>query len=363
MEDAMAGSVTSTRCETLEDGREAEEFALDNGNGMTVLLGTYGARLHALHLPDRLGKVRSLVLGHDRLRDWVADDSYLGATIGRYANRIAGGRFTLDGQTHQVPVNDPSDHPQNALHGGPRGFDRMIWQAMPEAGAALTFTLVSPDGDSGFPGRLTTRARYALLEENALAIDYEATTDAPTVLNLTNHSYFNLNGDGRHTILDHLLQIDAEAFTPVDDTLIPTGESRPVAGSPFDFRNPRRIGARIDDLQDDQLRIARGYDHNFVLRPREPGETLRFAARLQAARSGLAMEVWTTEPGVQVYSGNFLTGQRRGRGGVPLGFRSGMCLETQHFPNSPNRPDFPTTVLRPGEVFRSRTVYRFSRAG
>jgi aldose 1-epimerase len=328
------------------------ELTLADGQGMVARIGIAGARLLSLRVPGPDAAPVEVVLGFATPAEYLADDGYLGATIGRFANRIANGRFTLDGQDYQVPVNNPP----NALHGGPRGFDRALWQAPPEAGGrALTLTHLSPDGDQGFPGALRVSVRYALAGDGALSIGYEASTSRPTVLNLTNHSYFNLAGSG--DILDHTLTIAAKHFTPVDQALIPTGELRPVAGTPFDFLAPRRIGARIGEA-DAQLRIAGGYDHNFVLDGAVDAMGLRLAARL--AVPGLTMEVLTTEPGLQFYSGNFLDGSRRGRDGKPLGHRAGLCLETQHFPDSPNHPAFPSTVLRPGEVFRSRTLYRFS---
>lgn len=327
------------------------EFTLEDGRGLVARLSAYGARLLSLAVPaGRGGAPAEVVLGFATHAEYRADDGFLGATIGRVANRIAGGRFTLEGQAYQVPPNNGP----NALHGGPRGFDKAVWRAAPEGRHALTFTHLSPDGDQGFPGTLRASVRYSL-EGGALRLDYAAETDRTTVVNLTNHSYFNLAGEGA-SILDHLLTIPAERFTPVDATLIPAGELRPVAGTPFDFRSPMRIGARIG-AADPQLRLAGGYDHNFVLSD-APGP-LRLAARLEEPGRGLAMEVLTTEPGLQFYSGNFLDGSRRGRGGAPLRHRGGLCLETQHFPDSPNRPGFPSVVLRPGEAFRSCTVLRF----
>ncbi len=354
----MAGTTARIGSATLPDGREADEFVLDDGRGMAARVGTYGARLLSLRVPDRTGAPVEAVLGYDRMEDWAADDGFMGATIGRCANRIAGGRFELDGQTFHVPINKPP----NALHGGPQGFDKAVWRAEPADGeaAALTLTHASPDGDQGFPGALRASVRYALTGDGALRLDYTAETDRATVVNLTNHAYFNLAGGG--SVLDHLLTVAADRFTPVDAALIPTGELRPVAGTPFDFREPARIGARVDEPGNEQLRIAGGYDHNFVLRPAPPGQAMRFAARLQEPARGLLMEVWTTEPGLQFYSGNFLDGSRRGRGGAALGHRGGLCLETQHFPDTPNRPDFPPVVLRPGGTFRSSTLYRFTAA-
>jgi aldose 1-epimerase len=353
----MAGTTARIGSALLPDGREAEEFVLDDGRGIVARVGTHGARLLSLRVPDRTGTPVEVALGYDRLEDWAEDDGFMGATIGRCANRIARGRFELDGRSFHVPINNPP----NALHGGPQGFDKAVWRAEPAAdAAALTLTHVSPDGDQGFPGILRASVRYALTGDGALALDYTAETDRATVVNLTNHAYFNLAGGG--SVLDHVLMIAADRFTPVDAALIPTGELRPVSGTPFDFREPARVGARVDEPGDDQLGAAGGYDHNFVLRPATPGGAMRFAARVEERARGLSMEVWTTEPGLQFYSGNFLDGSRRGRGGAALGHRGGFCLETQHFPDSPNRPDFPSVLLRPGETFRSSTLYRFAAA-
>lgn len=354
----MAGTIARIGSARLPDGAEAEEFVLDDGRGMAARVGTHGARLLSLRVPDRDGTPVEVVLGYDRLEEWASDGAFMGATIGRCANRIAGGRFGLDGRTHQVPVNKPP----NALHGGPRGFDKAVWRSEPARdGAALALTHTSPDGDQGFPGTLRVRVRYALTGDGALSLDYEAETDRPTVVNLTNHAYFNLAGAGGD-VLDHVATIAADRFTPVDAAMIPTGDLRSVAGTPFDFRAPARIGARVDEPGDEQLRIAGGYDHNFVLRPPPPGggQAPRFAARVEEPTRGLSVEVWTTEPGLQFYTGNSLDGSRRGRGGAVIARRGGLCLETQHFPDSPNRPDFPSVVLRPGETFRSSTLYRFA---
>ncbi len=342
----------------LPDGREAEEFLLDNGRGMAARVGTYGARLLSLRVPDRSGAPVEVLLGYDRLEEWAGDNAFLGATIGRCANRIARGRFTLDGSPHRVPVNDPP----NALHGGPQGFDKAVWRADPAADgtAALTLFHTSPDGDQGFPGTVAAQLRVALTGDGGLSLEYRAETDRPTVVNPTNHAYFNLAGGG--DVLGHVVAIAADRFTPLDATLIPTGELRPVEDTPFDFRAPARIGDRIDRSGDEQLRIAGGYDHNFVLPPLPPGGGMRFAARVEEPARGIRLEVWTTEPGLQFYSGNMLDGSRRGRGAAVLARRTALCLETQHFPDSPNQSGFPTVVLRPGETFRSSTLYRFGTA-
>ncbi len=323
----------------MPDGTSVHAYTLRDSTGVSATILQYGARLAALEVPVAAG-VRNVTLGHDRLEPYLADAAHLGAIAGRYANRIAGGRFSLDGREHRLSVNNGG----NTLHGGVDGFAARIWQAEPD-GPDLLLSLVSPDGDQGFPGRLEVRVRYRL-NGGALSIDYEATTDAPTVLNLTNHAYFNLAGAG--TVMDHAIAIAADRMLPVDAALIPTGAVVPVAGTPFDLREEVRIGARIG-VDDAQLRLGGGFDHCFVLAD-APRTTPRPAARVSA--EGIVMEVLTTEPAVQFYSGNFL-------GGEPFAWRTGLCLETQHFPDSPNQPAFPSTVLRPGVLFWSRTVYRF----
>ncbi len=328
---------------------------LRNG-GLEVRVTGYGGIILSLRAPDRDGRLDDVVLGYDRPEDYRDNPAYLGAIIGRYANRIAGGRFTLDGRTYTLATNNPPNH----LHGGDRGFDSVEWAVEPvetEKGSGLTLTYVSPDGEEGYPGRLEVRVRYVLTED-ALVLDYHATTDRATPVNLTQHSYFNLAGAGRGDILDHVLTLGAHRYTPVDEALIPTGELRDVVGTPFDFRRPTAIGARIDD-DHEQLRRGHGYDHNMVLG--EPGpDGLRFAARVWDPTSGRVLEVRTTEPGMQLYTGNFLDVE--GRDGAHYGARSGLALETQHFPDSPNQPAFPSTIVRPDAPYRSRTVLRFGVA-
>jgi aldose 1-epimerase len=307
-------------------------------------------------VPDRDGRPANVVLGFDRLQGYLDHpDPYFGALIGRYGNRIAEGSFTLDGAEHRLPVNNGA----NSLHGGETGFDRRLWTATP-FDSGLELRLVSPDGDQGYPGTLNVTVRYTLTVENALRIDYLATTDAPTVVNLTNHSYFNLAGEGTGDVYDHLLQLDASQFTPVDAGLIPTGEIAPVAGTPLDFREPVAVGERIR-AGHAQLEHAGGYDHNWVLD--RPAEGLTRAARVSEPTTGRVLTVHTTEPGVQFYSGNFLDGTMRGTGGRLYRQGDGLALETQHFPDSPNQPAFPSTVLRPGETYRSTTVYEFTAGG
>ena len=332
---------------------------------MEVRIADYGGIVVSLVVPDRHGRLADVVLGFDSIEAYRDNPHHIGALIGRYANRIAGGRFTLDGQTYELATNNGPNH----LHGGVRGFGAVEWEAQevrsPEGpGLALQYT--SPDGDEGYPGTLRVYVEYTLTESSALVIDYRATTDRATPINLTQHSYFNLAGHGAGDVRGHVLMLNADQWLPVDGTMIPTGPPRPVAGTPFDFRRPMAIGARID-APHEQLRIGNGYDHCFVLgrageseweQELERGRWGRFAARLVEPASGRVMEVWTTEPGVQLYTGNYLDG-REGKGGARYGWRAGLALETQHFADSPNRPTFPSTILRPGEEFRSRTVYRF----
>lgn len=340
----------------LPDGTEVRLFTLDNGRGMRATITNYGGIVTSLRVPGPGGDTADVVLGYDSLEGYLRGSPYFGAIVGRYANRIAKARFTLDGRTYTLAANDGG----NSLHGGLRGFDKVVWLAAPfsdstEAGVRLSY--VSADGEEGYPGRLDVEVTYALTDAGTLRIAYRARAEAPTVLNLSHHGYFNLAGHASGDILGHEIEILADRFTPVDALLIPTGELSDVTGTPMDFRTPTAIGARI--AQDDQqLRFGRGYDHNWVLNG-EAG-TLRLVARVREPRSRRVMEVYTTEPGIQFYSGNFLDGTNVGKGGVPYRHRAGLCLETQHFPDSPNHPDFPSTVLRPGRELRSTTVYRFS---
>ncbi|MDP2469282.1 MAG: aldose epimerase family protein [Candidatus Palauibacterales bacterium] len=343
---------------TTPDGETVDLFTLRSASGVELDVATYGGIVTRLLAPDRDGGLVDIVLGHERLDSYLAGTPYFGAIVGRYGNRIANGRFTLDGTEYALAVNNGPNH----LHGGIRGFDKVVWDAEPYANEAETGVVlrhVSADGEEGYPGELSAKVTYALTAAGELRIEYEATTDAPTIVNLTHHGYWNLAGHDSGDILGHELEIRASRFTPVDETLIPTGELRPVEGTPFDFRQPTPIGARID-ADDEQIAFGGGYDHNFVLDGWENDGELRSAAVLHDPVSGRSMEVLTTEPGLQFYSGNFLDGSDVGKGGVVYERRSGLCLETQHFPDSPNQPAFPTTILRPGEIYRSTTVYRFS---
>ena len=349
-----AGKPTVTRTPTQidVDGKRIEVFTLTNAAGVEISAMTYGAIILSWKTPDRTGRVADIVLGfEDPARYLKGDSPYFGAIVGRYGNRIGGARFVLDGKTYSLAANDGPNH----LHGGTRGFDKVIWDGEPvkdSRGVSVAFTRTSPDGDEGYPGALTARVTYTLTPKNELIVDYLATTDKPTVVNLTQHSYFNLAGDG--DILGHELRINADRYTPVDKTLIPTGELAPVEGTPFDFRKPTRIGARIGS-EHPQMQFGRGYDHNWVLA--RAGAGVSVAAELYEPTSGRTLQVGTTEPGLQFYSGNFLDGTLTGKGGRVYKLRNGLCLETQHFPDSPNKSSFPTTVLRPGEKYRTQTVF------
>lgn len=352
----MSGGPERERFGTLPDGTEAEAITLRNARGLVVRILTFGGIVARLDVPDRAGNIDNVVLGFETLEPYRRSPHYIGPLIGRYANRLAGGRFALDGRNYQVPVNLAP----NALHGGPHGFNSAIWSVEHvEAGErpSLMLSHVSPDGDQGFPGRLVVQARFTIADD-ALTLEFVATTDAPTVLNLTSHWYFNLAGAGSGDILEHELLIPAEAFLPADATLIPTGEIRLIAGTAFDFRRSMPIGSRIDEA-DEQLARANGYDHTFVL-PAAANNGSVLAARVREPCSGRVMEVWTTEPSVHFYSGNSLDSSDIGSGGRAYRRRDGFCLETQHYPDAPNHPQFPSTVLRPGETFRSNTTFRFS---
>ena len=347
-------------------GEAVSLYTLKNAHGMEAKVLDYGGIIVSLRVPDRNGRLDDVVLGFDSLGDYERGSPYFGAIIGRYGNRIARGRFTLDGRTYTLATNNGPNH----LHGGVRGFDKVIWSVTPfqrSDSVGLVMNYTSPDGEEGYPGTLRATVTYTLTDKNEFIFDYQATTDRPTPVNLTQHSYFNLAGDGKGDILGHVVTLNADRFTPVDSTLIPTGEIKSVAGTPFDFRTSTAIGARID-RNDEQLRYGRGYDHNFVLNKGGNGGRggkggiegdLTLAAHVYEPTTGRVMEISTTEPGLQFYSGNFLDGTLRGKHGVVYGHRSGFAMETQHFPDSPNKPAFPSTILRPGEEYRSRTIYRF----
>ena len=336
------------------EGDAVDLFTLTNAHGIEVRAMSYGGIIVSLRVPDREGRLDDVVLGHESLEGYLKSPSYFGAIVGRYGNRIAKGQFTLDGRTYKLATNNGPNH----LHGGVKGFDKVVWKAEPfehPDGVGVVFSYLSKDGEEGYPGRLSARVTYTLNDRDELAFDYFATTDKATPVNLTQHSYFNLVGDAKRDVLDHELLIDADRFTAVDATLIPTGVLAPVQGTPLDFRTPIAIGARIEQ-PDEQLRRGGGYDHNFVLN-HKPG--LALAARVFEPTTGRVLEVSTTEPGLQFYSGNFLDGTVTGKSGRVYRRRYGFCLETQHFPDSPNHPDFPSTILRPGREYRSKTVLAF----
>ena len=353
----MTPNVTTADFSTTPDGQTANLYTLTNANGVEAQITNFGGVIVSLLVPDRNDSLADVVLGFDSLQPYFEDSPYFGALIGRYGNRIAKGKFTLDGQEYTLAQNNMGNH----LHGGLRGFDKVLWQAEPQSGdssnVGLKLRYKSPDGEEGYPGTLDVTVIYTLTNDNELRIDYQATTDAPTVVNLTNHSYFNLTGEGGSSILNHEVMINADRFVPVDSTLIPTGELAEVAGTPMDFRQPTAIGARID-AEHPQLDYGIGYDHCWVLN--KEGDALTLAATVHEPKSGRFLEVRTTEPAVQFYSGNFLDGTLTGKGGAVYEQRTGFCLETEHFPDSPNQPNFPSTELRPGETYRTSTVYKFS---
>ncbi len=337
------------------NGAAAKLFTLKNKNGLELSITNYGGRIVSLMVPDRSGKFEDVVLGYSSLDGYLnGNEQYFGAAIGRYGNRIAKGGFKLDDVNYKIAVNNGP----NALHGGIKGFSMKVWDAKQNSDQELEFTMVSPDMDEGYPGMLKVMIVYRLTDQNEVSIYYSASSNKPTVINLTNHSYFNLHGAGNKDILDHVLMINADHFTPVDSTLIPTGKLEPVKGTPFDFTTPATVGSRINDKHE-QLTFGLGYDHNFVLN-KEKDQKISLAASVYDPISGRFMQVFTNEPGVQFYCGNFLKGKEIGKGNKPYGFRSALCLETQHFPDSPNHPEFPSVVLRPGQIYSSACMYKFS---
>ncbi|AYL99024.1 aldose epimerase family protein [Mucilaginibacter celer] len=336
-------------------GQQVKLFSLKNKNGATVAITNYGGRIVSLLVPDKDGKATDVVLGYDSLKSYQKKgEPYFGAIIGRYGNRIAKGQFTLEGKAYQLDINDGV----NTLHGGFNGFYGKVFSAKQLSASQLELTYISKDGEGGYPGNLTATVVYTLSDDNALKIEYKATTDKTTIVNLTNHAYFNLNGAGSETITDNVLQINADAFLPVNTTLIPTGVLQPVKGTPFDFTISKTIGKDINTA-DEQLKNGKGYDHNFVLNKHDLTTPV---ATVKSAVTGITMEVFTEEPGLQFYSGNFLTGETKdGKGGKPYPRRSAFCLETQHFPDAPNQPAFASTVLKPGQTYHTVTIYKFSK--
>jgi len=356
--DTFHDSISSALFGHTPAGTAVELYTLRNSQGMEARIATYGGIITSITAPDRTGHYADVVLGYDTLAGYLEDSPYFGALIGRYGNRIAHGKFTLDGKTYTLAINNGP----NSLHGGKVGFDKVVWnvakaQVTPR-GPQLTLHYLSRNGEEGYPGNLNVTAIYTLTEDNALRLDYSATTDRDTVVNLTQHSYFNLRGvDHPGDVLGHIVKIEADRFTPVDSSLIPTGELRSVAGTPFDFREPTPTGARIDGT-DEQLRFGKGYDHNWVLNTGTG--TLSLDARVYEPESGRVLEVLSTQPGLQFYTGNFLDGSITGKGGWNYQFRNGFCMEPQHFPDSPNHPNFPSTVLKPGQTYRNTIVFRFT---
>jgi aldose 1-epimerase len=353
MNNQPIGTITKADFGQTPDGKAVELYTLRNTKGMQATIMTYGGIVTSLQVPDKNGKLGDVVLGYDNLDGYLKSTPYFGALIGRYGNRIANGKFSLDGQAYTLATNNPP----NTLHGGLKGFDKVVWtaRALPLAtGPSLILAYVSPGYEEGFPGTLSVTAVYTVTEKNELRVDFSATTSEKTVVNLTHHSYFNLRGSG--DILNHIVTINADKFTPVDANLIPTGELRPVAGTPFDFTTPHVIGERIN-AADDQLKIAGGYDHNWVLN--KQADELSLAGTAYEVTSGRTLEVWTTSPGMQFYTGNFLDGTITGKGGWTYLYRDGFCFEPQKFPDSPNHPEFPTTVLNPGETYHNTIIYKF----
>jgi len=343
----------STGFERIIEGKKTDLYTLKNKNGMEAALTSFGGRLVSLLVPDKTGKMVDVVEGFDSVKVYQdAADSFYGATIGRYGNRIGKGQFKLEGKSYQLTLNNGA----NTLHGGKVGFDVHVWDAKKLDDHSLEIDYVSKDGDQGFPGTLKVKVIYALQDDNSLKISYEATTDKPTVVNLTNHAYWNLNGCGSGTILNHTLQIDADNYTPVDTALIPTGKIETVKGTPFDFTTPTVIGARIEQAND-QLKNGKGYDHNFVLNKHDITTPI---TTVTGDKTGIEMQVFTEEPGIQFYSGNFMAGKHTVKGGAKDDHRTGFCLETQHYPDSPNQPSFPSTELKPGQVYKTVSIYKFS---
>ena len=351
-EGVMKSGLDRSKFETTVDGKPVKLYVLENQSGMEVCVTNYGGRIVSVMVPDRDNQYRDVVLGHDSIADYIHIDGNFGALIGRYGNRIAQGRFTLDGVEYQLPQNNYG----HCLHGGPKGFHHSVWNAVQPNDTTLELTLQSPDGEAGFPGNLDVKVVYTLTSDNALRLQYTATTDKPTIVNLTNHSYFNLSGNPAHDILDETVQFCADGFTPIDSTFMTWGEIRPVEGTPFDFRAGKTVGRDID-ADDEQLKNGMGYDHNMVLST--GGDLSKVACRISDPTTGIVLEVYTTEPGIQFYTGNFLDGKVKGKRGIAYPRRAAICVETQHYPDSPNQPNYPSVVLRPGETYSSTCIYKF----
>lgn len=338
---------------TIVDGKNVNLYVLENPSGMEVCATNYGGRIVSIMVPDRNGNFQDVVLGHDSISDYINIDGNFGALIGRYGNRIAQGKFTLDSIEYQLPQNNYG----HCLHGGPVGFHHKVWDAVQPNDSTLELRLQSPDGEAGFPGNLNVKVVYTLTHDNSLKLEYTATTDKPTIVNLTNHSYFNLSGNPAKDILDETVMFNADSFTPIDSTFMTSGEIRTVEGTPFDFRKGKTVGQDIN-AENKQLRNGLGYDHNMVLNT--DGNLSLLAGKITDNDSGISMEIYTTEPGIQFYTGNFLDGKVKGKKGIAYPRRSAICVETQHYPNSPNLSNYPSTVLRPGEIYSSSCIYKFT---
>lgn len=348
-------NITSAPFGTMPDGQVASLFTITNANGSVIKVTNYGGIITSLLVPDKNGILGDVVLGYDSLQSYIDSNPYFGAIIGRYGNRIANGKFSIDSLSYQLATNDGPNH----LHGGPKGYDKVLWDAQTfesDSSAGVVFTRVSPDMEEGYPGNLTCKVTYTFDNNNKLTFEYEATTDKSTIVNLTNHAYFNLTGEPTLTINNHELQLPASSFLPVDSTLIPTGELRDVASTPFDFTKAVAIGDRVND-DNIQLKYGKGYDHCWVYDNKST--SLKFGGKLYDPKSGREMVIYTMEPAVQFYGGNFLDGSNIGKSNTPYQFRTGLCLETQHYPDSPNKPTFPSTLLAPGETYYSKSVYEF----
>lgn len=339
---------------TTIKGKETKFYVLKNKNGLELCVSNIGARLVSMMVPDKNGKMQDVLLGFDNAKDYATIDNNFGATIGRYANRIGNATFTLDGETYKLPQNNNG----HCLHGGDQGFDKYIFDEENATANSVTLKMISPDGDANFPGELHAQVTFTLTDDNAIDIQYKATADKKTIINMTNHAYFNLSGNPAQSAIDHILYMNADQYTPVDETLIPTGKMEAVANTPMDFTSPKKVADDIEKTDFIQLKYGRGFDHNWVLNTK--GNDKKVAARLTSPTSGIVMEVYTDEPGLQLYTGNFLDGTIKGKKGITYNCRASICLETQHYPDSPNKPEWPSVVLEPGKTYTSHTVYKFS---
>lgn len=354
VEETTLSGLMKSDFQTELNGKPVDLYVLKNANGVEVTVTNYGGRIVSVMVPDRDGKLQDVVLGFDNIEDYININNNFGATIGRYGNRIAHGKITVDGVEYQLPQNNYG----HTLHGGPEGFDSKVFDATQPNEQSVVLTYLSEDGEAGFPGNLNVKVTMTLTNDNAIDLQYEAETDKETVVNLTNHSYFNLSGDANNSILDDLLMINADEYTPVDDTFMTTGKIEKVEGTPMDFRTPTAVGERINQYDFDQLKNGKGYDHNWVLNTN--GDISQIAATVYSSATGIQLEVYTNEPGMQVYAGNFLDGTVTGKYGAVYAQRNAICLETQKYPDSPNKPDWPSTYLKPGEKYTSRCIYKFT---